>query len=354
VFGALEDAGAGPRAVPVPKDSIQDRRLWSGAASLAADAADLWIHHVPPDYFDLDPAGKHASFFFWETDRLPSVVSGRDWRRLLCDLDEIWAPSAFVAEALRSSGVTTPVEQIFPPVDTALFSPGARRPPRVGLPPGFDPSWSVFLYVGTWDPRKRPDLLVRAFTRAFTEEDRALLLIKSYVTGEAARDHEILDGWISRAREGSGHVRSIPEVLSPQEMADLFRFATAFVTASRGEGYCLPAVQAMSAGKPVIAAAWSAFRDYPTLPVEYRLARVPSDVGLPGYSPEMTWAEIDEEDLSRKLRWLHEHRGEARLLGIKGRDWVLRHCSRSVVGQQLLGRVRALTRKSSPTLLEVV
>lgn len=356
VFRALRSAGVEPISVSVPKDGIQDRRLWRESVSLALDSADLWIHHLPPDHIDLGLPGRHASFFFWETDRLPGDRSGSEWSKVLSMLDEIWAPSTFVEEVLGRSGISASVHRIPPPVDTALYHPGARRPPStLPLPTGFDPSWSVFLYVGTWDPRKRPDLLVRAFTRAFTEKDQAILVIKSYVTGDAERDRQILGDWISRSCDGKAHVRAIPEILSPDHMADLFRFATAFCTATRGEGYCLPAVQAMSTGRPVVAPGWSAFQDYPILSVDFDLRPVPREVTLPGYSPEQNWAEVNLDDLSRKLRLVHERRDEARLLGREGRNWVVQNCAREVVGKRLKDRIHALSRNLvQPMPLEVV
>jgi glycosyltransferase involved in cell wall biosynthesis len=346
VFNALESAGLSPIGSAVPKDVIQDKTLWRGEVTLDRGPADLWIHHVPPEHMDLSLPGKHASFFFWETDRLPAAVSGCDWQEVLSNLDEIWAPSTFIAEVLKSSGVTAPICQISPPVDTDIYSPGPRRLPAVELPAGFDPSWTVILYVGTWDPRKRPDLLIRCFSRAFSEKDNALLLVKSYVTGDASRDREILNTWVSQSRESAAHVRFIPEVLSSGKMADLFRFSTAFASASRGEGYCLPAVQAMSAGKPVIAPNWSAFRDYVTVPVDYRLESIPSEVTLPGYSSDQQWAAVDEGDLTRKLRWIHENRDNARLLGKKARDWVLENASMPVIGKRLRDRIQALCSKN--------
>jgi len=350
VAQAFAAVGLKPSPVTVPKDAIQDRRLWSGGVSLWKESADLWIHHVPPEYFDFDLAGKHASFFFWETDRLPESVSGCDWRTTLSKLDEIWAPSRFVAEVLENSGVRTSVAQIHPPVDTDLYSPGPCRPPKMILPPGFDSSWSVFLYVGTWDRRKRPDILVRSFSRAFSSQNHALLLVKTYVTGDPARDREILNEWVSQSRLGSAHVRFIPEVLSPHEIAELFRFSTAFATATRGEGYCLPAVQAMSCGLPVLAPNWSAFRDYPTVPVEARLERIPKEVALPGYSPEQQWAVVSEDDLVAKLRRLHEQRDEGRRLGQEGQEWVRRNASLSTVGARLKERVQALCGKTQEVL----
>lgn len=337
VFQALETAGLRPQASLVPKDRIQDRRLWRKKVSLRRDLADVWIHHVPPETMDLSLPGKHASFFFWETDRLPE-----ESREVLSGIDELWAPSSFVADVLAKSGLEVPIVQVSPPVDTDLYSPGLPGSDWVELPPEFDPSWTVFLYVGTWDPRKRPDILVRAFTRTFSARDRALLLLKSYVTGNPEQDRKILGDWTQGSRAGDGHVQLIPGILSAREMADLFRLATAFSTASRGEGYCLPAVQAMSTGKPVIASGWSAFRDYVSIPVGYEIRSIPREVRLPGYSPDQRWAEIDEVDLGRKLRWVHEHRDEVRALGERCRNWVLENASMAVVGRRLKARLREL------------
>ena len=343
VHQALKGAGMNPVATLVPKDRLQDKRLWRDDLSLGRGPADLWIHHVPPELMDLSLPGKHASYFFWETDRLPAESAA-----VLSQLDEVWAPSSFVADVLRDSGVSAPVHAIHPPIDTILYCPGARRTPQIPLPDGFDPSWTVFLYVGTWDPRKRPDLLVRAFTRSFTAADRAILVLKSYVTGEADRDRRILETWTAQAREGDAHVRVLPEVLSTPEMAELFRFATAFVTASRGEGYCLPAVQAMSCGKPVVAADWSAFKDYVGIPVACSVRPVPREVALPGYSSEQRWAEIDEADLSARLRQVHEDRNRNRLLGRQARDWVFQNASMSVAGHRVRARILDLCRSSVP------
>jgi glycosyltransferase involved in cell wall biosynthesis len=349
VYQALELARMRPVASLVPKDAIQDKRLWRGKVTLVRGPADISIHHLPPENMDLSLPGKHAGFFFWETDRVPERS-----REVLSRLDEIWSPSSFVAEVLKRSGVTVPVVNVSPPVDTELYAPGAPRSPLIDLPSEFDPSWTVFLYVGTWDPRKRPDVLVRSFTKSFSQRDRALLLIKSYVTGNPAKDREILSAWIEEARVSDAHVKSIAGVLSAPEMADLFRLATAFATASRGEGYCLPAVQAMSTGKPVIATGWSAFRDYVTFPVEYEVRPVPAEVNLPGYSPGHQWAEIDEGDLGRKLRWVHDHPGEVRLLGQKARSWVLENASMSVVGHRLKARILDLCKIPVPPQPEEV
>ncbi len=349
VFLALRSEGLKPHAIPVPKDAIQESGLWPAGATSYLDRADVWIHLLPPELFDLDLPGHHVAFLNWETDRLPTVEpTGRLWRESLNRLDEVWVPSSFLVEVLRDSGITVPIHVCPLPVDTETYSPGPRRPPRIDLPNGFDPTWTVFLYVGTWDPRKRPDVLVRSFCRTFADSDHALLLIKSYVTGNPTADRAILNGWLSGCLSGSAHVRVMHGILPKQEMVGLVRLATVFATASRGEGYCLPAVEAMSCGKPVIAAAWSAFRDFVSMPVEYRIENVPREVILPGYSSNHRWAVLDEDHLATQMAWVHAHRAQVSALGRTARAWVLKHAAPGVVGRILRRRLEGLIDRPAP------
>jgi len=343
-FASLKAAGLQPACVPVEKDAIQDPRLWTGDATADVSDADVWVHHLPPSHFDLSLPGRHVALFCWETDRVPEA-----WVEPLNALDEVWVPAPFLREVLASSGVRTEVAVCPIAVDTEAYSPGARRTPRIDLPPGFDPAWTVVLYVGTWDPRKRPDVLVRAFSKAFGRNDRALLVLKSYVTGNPVNDRVILNEWVSQCRSGDAHVRVIHEVLTPDEIVDLFRFSTVFATASRGEGYCLPAVQALSCAKPVVAASWSALEETVSVPVQFTVENVPAEVRLPGYNSTQRWAVVDDVDLARQLRWVHAHRADAARLGRDGRAWVLQHASLPVVGRFLASRLEKLS-KGAPLL----
>lgn len=314
-----------PEAVWAAKDAIQDPRLW-GDAALWRERADVWLHPLPPDHMDLELPGKHMGAFFWETDRVPER-----WRDTLNRLDEIWVPSRFLLDVLRRSGVETPAAYVPLPVDTELYRPGPKRL-------GIDPTWTVFLYVGTWDSRKRPDVLVRAFTKAFRASDRAVLLLKCYMTGDPSRDQPLLDRWIDEARRSDAHIRGLGGVFSEAQMLDLYRGASAFVTASRGEGYCLPAVQAMSCGKPVIATAWSAFADFVSIPVPHR--EEAAEAGLPGFAPDQRWGVIDEDALAEKLAWAHARRGELLRLGEQALQWVVENASLSVVGKLIADRLK--------------
>jgi len=344
-FRALADSGLNCRPITVPKDKIQQVNLFSFPASSQPLCAKMWIHHVPPDWFSLNESGKHVAIFVWETNRLlmnDSRGVQYNWISALNKLDEIWVPSSFLVGVLRNSRVKAPIKVIPHPIDTHLYCPGAKRNPPCALPSNYTPAWTVFLYVGSWDERKRPDVLVRAFTAAFTAKDHAVLLIKSYVTGIREDDHNILNQWVAECKASDAHVCTIPALLSNDEMVDLYRLANVFVSASCGEGFCLPAVQSMSVGNPVIASGWSAFNDYAQIRVRYELKDVPAKVRFPGYSSDQQWAVISEDDLVEQMKWAHTHRHELAAMGIRARQWVLQNASFQVVGIQLRNRVAEL------------
>jgi glycosyltransferase involved in cell wall biosynthesis len=338
---ALQQVGLNVMPEIVNKDSIQVIHLGPKNVSSRIHDADVWIHHIPPEYYDLERRGKHVGQFVWETERLPNQNAGA-WRQRLNQLDEVWVPSSFLKATLTNSGVYTPTYVVRHAIDADRYSPGPRRKPACPFPTNFDPTWTVILFVGTWDPRKQPDVLVQAFCKAFCDQDRALLLIKSYVTGQQEKDSAILENWLAHCRSGTAHIGLMSGIISEEEMINIYRFASAFATASHGEGFCLPAVQAMSCGKPVIAAGWSAFQDFPVIDVRFDLSYVPESVRLPGYDCSQQWAQVDAVDLSTKLRWVHENRAEAAKLGVQSREWVKQNSSIHSVRRTLLERITKL------------
>lgn len=107
----------------------------------------------------------------------------------------------------------------------------------------------VLLYVGQLLPHKRPDLLVQAFhvLTTYLEPDARLVLV-----GPAR-----LPGY-ARAIQHYVHELSLPGawVAGPvpdAALAAFYRRADAFVTASGHEGFCVPVLEAMAFGVPVVA-----------------------------------------------------------------------------------------------------
>lgn len=131
----------------------------------------------------------------------------------------------------------------------AEFAPGtparaeAYRTAR-GLPPRF------FLFVGTLEPRKNLETLVRAWARWQQLAGPAMGEIKLVIAGGRGWYYETL---FDKVR-ALGLEKSVlfPGFVPADDLPDLYRSALALVYPSRLEGFGLPVLEAMASGLPVV------------------------------------------------------------------------------------------------------
>src|SRR5438034_8042175 len=119
-------------------------------------------------------------------------------------------------------------------------------------------------------------------------------------------------------------------------MPRLYRTVDAYVTPTRGEGWCRPLMAAMAAGLPTIATAWSGLTEFHNeevgYPLKYRLAPVSEAGGreIPIYAGHC-WAEPDVDDLRRLIRRLVANPAAAHKKGLAAQRMVARRHSRTAV-----------------------
>ena len=112
----------------------------------------------------------------------------------------------------------------------------------------------VLLFVGQLLPHKRPDLLVKAFhvLSTYLHPDAHLLLVGA----------NRLEPFAARLRafaaELNLHRLHFMGSITDSARNACYRRADAFVTASEHEGFCVPLVEAMAFGVPVVARSYAA------------------------------------------------------------------------------------------------
>ncbi len=85
-------------------------------------------------------------------------------------MDEVWTPSEWGRQILIDSGLEETKLRVVPEgVDPTVFRPISRA----GLP---DRPFR-FLSVGTWEPRKGHEMMLRAWAKAFAPEDSVELVL---------------------------------------------------------------------------------------------------------------------------------------------------------------------------------
>jgi glycosyltransferase involved in cell wall biosynthesis len=121
----------------------------------------------------------------------------------------------------------------------------------------------------------------------------------------------------------------IPEVIllkgyiEADRMPGLYTACDAFVLPSRGEAWGRPYLEAMACGLPTIGTKWSGNLEFMNEENSFLietegLEEIPEDVDMPVYRGHR-WAKPSVEHLRQLMRYVFEHREEARRKGRKAR-----------------------------------
>ena len=205
-------------------------------------------HCWPPD-FAPGSEGPTIAILPWEVGAPP-----RAWVHAARErLDRVWVPSAYVRDGYVASGMPPGIVDVVPNgVELERFTPdGPARELHAGAP---GRARSVtFLFVGGTIWRKGIDVLLAAWARAFGPDDDVRLVIKDFgvegaYKGQTAGD----DVRALAARDDVAPVTYLTDELAPAELPALYRAADVVVLPYRAEGFCLPALEAMACGVPVI------------------------------------------------------------------------------------------------------
>lgn len=166
--------------------------------------------------------------------------------------DEVWTTSSWSASVLGKY-IDKPVYPVCTGVDPDLYCEHGDR---------FDFGTSaknfIFISVFSWNYRKGYDVLLKAFFDEFSDDDDVSLLIFSrYQSGQSKFHKDKIKNDINEImkefpNKDIPHVVRYSKIVSERDMPKLYRACNAFVLPSRGEGGCLPPIEASLCGLPVI------------------------------------------------------------------------------------------------------
>jgi glycosyltransferase involved in cell wall biosynthesis len=226
----------------------------------------------------------------WGEHNREALEQGARQRGLVWCADAALAHSRFTVRELQDQ-TGFPAERLHRlghPIDTDRFCPA---PPRrqfrhqLGLADA-----SLVLFVGRVAPNKRVPVLVEALHRLRGQTPPVHLV----VVGD---QEDLYEAEAVRCRERAGALGVADRLhflghLAEDRLLDAYRSADVFVMPSKHEGFCIPLVEAMACGVPVVAA---------------RAGAMPETVAGAG----LTFTPDDADDLARQLRRVLASRREA-------------------------------------------
>jgi glycosyltransferase involved in cell wall biosynthesis len=242
--------------------------------------------------------GAVCALTMFESDDVPAR-----WIRSLRECDQVWVPSSFNVETFASAGIERERLRLVPiGIDAPQFAPDG---PRLQLP---NRRRTAFLSVFDWNERKGPDVLLRAWSRAFGPDDDVVLYVRTGSSSVGARGgllEQIRIWGLDLGRMAPIEVLDTP--LPVDAYTALFRSVDAFVLTSRGEAFCIPMLEAMAAGVPAIGTGYGGSADFldetTGFPIPARLVPVGRELAgrVPFYAGQR-WADPSVDATIAALR----------------------------------------------------
>jgi glycosyltransferase involved in cell wall biosynthesis len=335
VTEGLKRAGLGVSLRDIWADNSDDPHH---ANYIGLEFYDTTIIHIQPEpFFDISylrggllersPRTYRIGYWYWELDSIP-----QSWRQQAAEVDELWAATTFVVDAMKER-FDLPVFQMMPGVELPSFSP--RPKDYFGLPEDKFTFLFVFHMTSIME-RKNPFGLIKAYRRAFGDDGRVSLVLKT----SFGEKHPDLMTEMREAAAGTD-ITIIDAVYSQEETLSLMAASDCYVSLHRSEGFGLTMAEAMLLGKPVIATGYSGNVDFMdasnSLLVDYEVVTLNRDY-LP-YKAGSHWAEPSVDHAAQLMRRVYDNQTWARDLGAKAKLDLRQRMSIEASGRRMAARL---------------
>lgn len=300
-----------------------------------------FIHLTPDCYPNYMETGKyHIGHLFSETDKLP-----KEWIDPCNMMNEIWTASEPQAEMFRRSGVKVPIYCFPQPIDIV--------PSQKQIRPFIIPSFKgkVFYSIFQWIDRKNPKALLTNYWKTFQGNYDVVLLIKTYRVNYSDEEFQLITDDIREWKKELGlehypRVLLVKKLLNAEDMMRLHATGNVYINTSRGEGWCIPAIEASLMGNPVISIDKTGYADYFSKDIYYpcrsKLEPVTVQKWIPWYEEGMKWLEINAQDLVKHMKSSYNQPIEAAEIGKKAQKYVVDNFNYLTVGKLMRERLEAI------------
>lgn len=239
-----------------------------------------------------------------------------DWITACNRMDKVIVPSNHTKQVLENSGnITTEIIVIPESFYDCMLDNSNEKVIDLKLNTEFN-----FLIFGQltgtnpYSDRKNTFFALKWLCEEFSDDKNVGIVIKTNSGTNTTLDRKVtsrvIDQILLEVRRGPyPKVYVVHGALEPEEIQSVYqnKDIKGLVSATRGEGYGLPMLEAAACGLPVLATNWSGHLDFlrngKFISFEYNLTpvhetRIDNSIFVKGTN----WAEVKEEDFKRKVR----------------------------------------------------
>lgn len=174
--------------------------------------------------------------------------------------------------------------------------------------------------------RKNPEGVIKAFARAFVNNENAILLFKTMRSAHNPDLHKKMLDLIAELGLSNRFVE-VKSFLTQEDLIGLTNACDVYISLHRGEGFGLTLAEAMQLAKPVICTDYSATTEFckenNAILIPYQLVPVrPEQVDTPEYKFVKQWADPSVEAAAEALKKLYDNPSYRQSLGIAGQRFI--------------------------------
>ncbi len=294
-------------------DTSWDQRI-SDKLSYDINLIHINPHELGITYLQMDKSTwdyrYNIAYWLWELEEFPE-----EWVPCFHCLDEVWAPSEFICNAIRKK-TSLPVYCMPYHVEAEIHKQSSRK--------DFNLPEEKFLFLMMYDhsscmERKNPLGVLNAFKEAFAKDNENVgLVIK--INNPTKEDEDK----IGNILDGYGNVYLIKETLDRDAVNSLTKCVDVVVSLHRAEGFGLVLAEAMLLGTPAIATNWSSNTEFMNeevaCMVDYKMMTIEKD--MPPFKAGNRWADPDIHQAAGYMRKLYEDKEFYREMADKAKAYV--------------------------------
>lgn len=320
----LIDGGAKVKIIPdedyLPAHMRIDDPYWNNIIEQSKSMLDapIRICYCLPNRYKPDPNKITVGYSMWETTEYP-----KEWAAIInktCDY--FLAGCKSLVDSAKAASISCPIHYMNATLDTNDWNPEG---PKLSI--NEIPDTDIkFLFIGNFIPRKNLEELLLGFAVAFENVTDVSLIIKTWSTVDTAEGKNHISQAIrhmydkAKGLERKPKVSIITDILDEEQILQLMRSCDVYTSVSRGEGFDLPLMQAMSMEKVIVTTRFLAHGDYlddsNSINVPFTLTPCVA-ASSPLYDAYQMWSSPDMKNYIKALREAYKGVKEKSLQTIK-------------------------------------